>query len=246
MNIQKIFYGIASGISYLLLHGYYYNDFSISSIIFDKFDCPKLFDYINFDVSNKNYEKNMISRYADILNIIIDKKKNKNSDFSIHPGLQQLIERSKGTTNLPTFDDFIKFFESESYCTNTLFFPVYSKIVKYFLNDFYEDLSLFFPFWKKLFQLYNDKNPFKIYKELIKQIKILEGERNDNIYLINKKDQIEIKIDALKIQAIYFLKEAFKKSNNVKIKIELAVQYINGSILPCNLSKALNILKKNY
>ena len=47
VNIQKIFFGIASGLSYLLSKGYYCSDFSISSVIFDRDYCPKLFDYIN-------------------------------------------------------------------------------------------------------------------------------------------------------------------------------------------------------
>lgn len=313
VNIQKIFFGIASGLSYLLSKGYYCSDFSISSVIFDRDYCPKLFDYINIEEPNENYENDLIRRYADVVNFIINEKMKENSNLKINEEFQDLLRRANQTMNLPSFIEFINFFQTKNYCTNvdvinTKSFEEYLSIFKYvdkiiyegksyfnnpkeeiyryfyftyssfnslidskamiYLNSLtdndikkisafykplsylekflvYEDLSLIIPDWTKLVQKHSDKNPFKIYNELMKHIKILENEKKEIIHLINKKEQIEHKIDALRIQAIFYLKKAYKMpNNNVKIKIELATQYVNGSLLPYNLTKAINILKE--
>lgn len=119
-------------------------------------------------------------------------------------------------------------------------YPALAKL-KSFL--YYDDITLFFPEWRKIILLKFDNNFFAIYKKIMTQIKILEKHKNNNQFL-NKNDfEINCKIDSLRIQAIYFLKEAYKNASDDKIKIELAAQYIYGNILPCNYKKALAILK---
>lgn len=117
-NILKIFLGIASGLSYLLSKGYYFSKFSHESIIFDEFDNPKLFDYINFENSNKMDEKELIIKYTDILNIVINTQKEQKPDFLINDKFISLIQRTEQKTDLPSFNDFIQLY---SYKENGMF-----------------------------------------------------------------------------------------------------------------------------
>lgn len=315
LNIQKIFLGLASGLSYLLSKGYYYTDFSFSSILFDENNSPKLFDYINFDNSKKETENDLIIKYAKILKFIIDKKLREDSNIIINIDLKGLIDRCQYKTNLPTFEDFIVFFESDDYCyglniVGDKSFQKYLEALNYAdkivfdekgyfenspnLDSFeqlcfyfyrtkscgvlfgyedilafnslpehyimpiarfhsgasnrykkylcYFDLSLTFPDWKRHYESNNDKNPFLIYKNLKNSLKTLLSQLNSKIYSIETKESLVNQIDALRIQAIHFLKKACKRSNNAESKIELSIQYIKGIILPYNLTKALEIL----
>lgn len=314
-NIQKIFLGIASGLSYLLTKEYYFPNFSFDCVIFDSKFCPRLIDYINFEDEDKTSEKDLILKYADVLQTIIKKKMEEEPGIPLNEEFKSLIERCAQKTNIPTFDDFINFLISTPFrgdfryvhhepyqrylkilqlCDKIIFddflsrnndsirnFDSIEQICYYFFknnekkkleNDdlyllnslpeyyikplakicpalsdklsrylFIEDTSLVIPNWKTLHDLNKDKNPFKIYKVLMKNIKILENQRKE-IFDTKKTKEISYKIESLRIQAIFYLKKASKQSEDAKINIELAVQYIKGKLLPYNLEKAFNIL----
>lgn len=281
VDIQKIFLGVASGLSYLLSKGFYFSNFSINSIIYDENSHPKLIDYLSMNDLYQNSENDLILKYVDMIKIIIDKKKKDESTLSLNEELKTLIERCTNKTDLPTFEDFINFFKSSCFRTdlkidNSGFIkylkssdneliddiktskylsferfnilPEYyikalskdldvlsDKLLKYLYN---EDVSLIIPDWQRL----SLSTPIKIYGELMKKLNILEKQKNQTFYFSDKRKEIEYQMDSIRIQAIHYLKIASKESNDSKIKIELAIQYIKGRILPFNLEKALKIL----
>lgn len=310
INIQIMFLGIASGLSYLLSKGYFYSNFSIDSIVFDKKNHPKLFDYIILDDSDVMFESDLIIKYVDILNIIINKKKKQKPDTIINDELESLIKKCETKTNLPTFENFIQFFQSKSYRTNCdvidqSLFTEYLQLLEYtdkviydeklisevdvwdseykcssveqILYYFYErgycsfnEENLFIlnslpsyyirsmasylsSFQRKLVKylvfddfmndsIIGEKNVFLAYLELMEQIKKLEDEKNEHVYYSKRRKRLDIEIEKIRIKAINYLKKASSNSNDCKAKIELAVQYINGNILPYNLTKALSTL----
>lgn len=314
-NVQNILIGVASGLSYLLSKKYYISNFSIKTVILDELFFPKLIDYINFtDINSQTHEKEMIKKYSEFVQEILNKKIQEDPMIPINDRLQNLIERCNQEENIPTFKDFIDFFKSDSYRGNLHFYndlkcqryfrilnfedliiyddliskkhsncedfdsieqicyyfynnrseikelnekqkfmlnslpefyikkmvkfclPLTEKLKRYLYND---DLTEVIPNWEKL----DKSNSFQLYKELIKQITKLEKQKKE-IYFVSKKvEEIEYKIEAIRIKAIELLKDASKQSDNPNAKIELAVQYIKGELLPYNLEKAQNILK---
>lgn len=58
---------------------------------------------------------------------------------------------------------------------------LYNKFIRFLYN---EDISLIIPNWKKI---YEEKDFFDIYIELMKQIDILEKQKNDMIYFNEKR-----------------------------------------------------------
>lgn len=313
-NIQILFLGIASGISYLLSKGYNYSDFSIDSIIIDEQNRPLLVDYVSSENSNENAEEELIIKYFNVLDHILYLKKRQNPEMKINDELIKLFERCQQKTNLPNFHDFVSFFNISNFCSNEDIrekssFKKYIDTLWYadkylFFNDkYYDYYSRYFVHYesieKTLFYMYNsknyntmddyeiyllnylpefyikrilsflnifsdkfirycynedlslacpnlnniiDSNYYKTYNELKKQIQILEKEKNNEIYFTKTTDKIDYKIEAIRIQAIDYLKKAVKQSNDAKVKIELAMQYIQGEYLPYNLTKALDIV----
>ncbi|KAK8857732.1 hypothetical protein M9Y10_016140 [Tritrichomonas musculus] len=119
-NIQNILIGIASGLSYLSAKGYYFNNISFNSIIFDKTFFPKIFDYIDFENKSKCTERDMIIKYVILMQQIIKKKIDEDPTIPINDKLKALIYKFKNKTkqNLPTFDDFLNFFKNNSFRGN--------------------------------------------------------------------------------------------------------------------------------
>ena len=112
--------------------------------------------------------------------------------------------------------------------------PLKDKLIRYLYN---EDISMIISNWNNICEKNAKDNPFSIYKILNKKMKSLEKEKNEILYFDKKRKDIDYKIDALRIQAIHFLKEA-SKQKLVEAQIELAVQYIKGYLLPYNIQKA--------
>lgn len=90
-NIQNILIGIASGLSYLSAKGYYFNNISFNSIIFDKTFFPKIFDYIDFENKSKCTERDMIIKYVILMQQIIKKKIDEDPTIPINDKLKALI-----------------------------------------------------------------------------------------------------------------------------------------------------------
>lgn len=115
------------------------------------------------------------------------------------------------------------------------FSPLTEKFKRYIYS---EDISLVIPGWNKLAEL----EPFQLYQALLSKMQELVKEKQRIDFYHKKAKEYEYKIEAIRIKAIELLKDAYKNSEDVNIKIELAVQYVKGDLLPYNVKKALRIL----
>lgn len=97
-SVQKIFIGIASALSYLISKGYYLSNFSIDSILIDLNSNPKIINYIDFnDLEERkgNKEDELLKKYANFLDMSLEKIKNEDQFFQINGELETLIKNCK-------------------------------------------------------------------------------------------------------------------------------------------------------